>query len=132
MWTARIAANAFSAKLSCRVSCHESAHPSISSGGRIPLAYLVLSSAKPVKASVFEISNRGCWAEVRVLPFDTARRIEAATPAMKSRLFILESLLRPQLVPVCSAGGEWSPFYTLTQANTSSRKQTSFADYKVA
>src|ERR1035437_8730963 len=41
---------------------------------------------------------------------DSARRIEAPTPAMQSRRSILEWLLRPQVVPVFSSGGEWFPF----------------------
>src|ERR1700722_13155985 len=54
--------------------------------------------------------------------------MEAPTPAMKSRRFILESLLRSQVMPWCSSGGERFPFYTLTQVNTSSRKGQVFAD----
>src|ERR1019366_4683486 len=122
LWPARIAAKAFSAKLSCRVSSHERANPSISSDGRIPFTYLVFSSAKPGKGSGLAIRSRGGRAGACVLPRDTARRMEAPTPAMKSRRFILGSLLRSQVVPWCSSGGERFPFYTLTQVNTSSRK----------
>src|SRR5580704_16616096 len=58
--------------------------------------------------------------------------MEAPTPAMKSRRFILESLLRPQVVPWCSSGGERFLFYTLTQVNTSSRKQRLSIGYSAA
>src|SRR5450631_4038325 len=98
MWPARIEARAFSAKRFCRVSCHERAHPSISSDGRIPPAYLVLSRAKPVKASVLEIKSRGRWTWTWELLRDSARRTDVPTPAIKSRRFILELLLRPQAV----------------------------------